>query len=351
MAANALPNQAIWLISAGEYLPWYELKELKLVCKDWKEAIDETFEHNSAWQQIIDYLNSKNTFHCCEDCVRPFLPDGTSDDLCTSGVCQCGCNNVSPDFLQALMLRTFIMMDFDDNNEDDDASRSVNFDPRMSTNPRFTSLPLQTQAKQLFQYHRICISVLSSAYKDILIDFSDDVPVIVEDDELYELQEYNPSAYRLLMTMFILSIARDNLKTGPEPTYLPLVAPVESHDRHLTSFVNLIADYAATELVEDLEYFLSKTLEDRRSKTAESLLGPKLAESIDMLQDVRKTFQRDRDSMFPLEWMPCMDRDFDSDFSNDDYDDDEEDSILSLAEFWTRLENFDLSDDNGEVDA
>jgi len=89
------------LVALSEYLPWYELNELRIVSKEWNEILSEALPRNSCWQRIIDYLNQHNSLHLCSDCHRPWLADGTNTDLCDGTVCACGCGSGRGDLQEA----------------------------------------------------------------------------------------------------------------------------------------------------------------------------------------------------------------------------------------------------------
>lgn len=265
-----LPSHlVIELIALSEFVPWYDLVQLKFVSKEWHDAIDTALVHNSAWKPMVEWLNAENRLHECYYCSLPLVRDGSTSKICNRTCC----SDVQGYFFKMQQAANPYMQDPRTVGVLDILSGKSNRVPTL-----FGDLDTHRQAQLLFRYHHATIKTLLNKYgnkgQNILsrrcrnahVNYA--VSLIVATERLKNSFE-GRNAKRSHAVSLALEMSCQQ---------------VDLLGRH----EQLCRDFFETNSF-DVGPFnrIARWLENRKWETADRLFGPKLARSIDILASIR----------------------------------------------------------------
>lgn len=313
------------LVLGSGFIPWYDLEALQLVSKQWRADILEVRGSLPDWDRIVKLIDEMNGFNCCENCDKHFkyaCTCGKSND--PHSACTCLGENHEPTYCCTSRY----------------SKRMRSPDDFGRTHPRnhhgFALLPSFDKAMKLLAFHKRCVQNLLGFYpEDLSTPTSGYYAKGYESwDEnffgLEELMEYNPKAYFLLSRVAELKVAKSDLSSPPyhfKSAFAGVTcAPLQGssfNDCMMYSMIDIITtplprtsdqmiDCPAmgswsVSQVRQLEETLRGIL-TTRDKTADAVLGSKIADSIDVYNKARETTLPMLDSIFPLVWMPMFDQ-------------------------------------------
>ena len=290
------PNYlVVELVSLSEFVPWYDLVEFKVVSKDWNAAIDNVIKHNSAWKQILDWINVENRLHECYHCCRPLVRDGSTANICDRTCCW----DVQDYFLKMQQAANPI---------EDPRVREIfrhksgqeQDIPSEAWPAPFGEMELYDQAFLLFKFHQATVKALVTKYKDkqILsrrqrVSFESHHSLYAPVDQVVTL-----IVAKERLNNRIYFFGRDSGRSQAVSMALEMacyqVDLLGLHQRICRSFFSLHFDVSTnpTSSYNSPEEKITQLLQENHCDIANHLFGPKLGKSIDILADVREIHDR-----------------------------------------------------------
>jgi hypothetical protein len=301
------------LVALSEYLPWYELNELRIVSKEWNEILSEALPRNSCWQRIIDYLNQNNSLHLCSACHRPWLADGTNTDLCDGKLCARGYGGHAQTEVALEICKRLEVLPFPD------ARVCVGF----------MQLPTHQRAKFMFDYHVMAVRHIQGGYIENFVQhrvFHDLHLRRLGDLASFDLERLyirQRPAFDLMSTVGSLLVAKSDLASCPW-TVCQKMAGEDPDDEHFQAVLDALYGGEVLDDLYSLDLYMEEILDNQSCQCLELLFGPKLIKCIDMFAGVKKILALNRHHIFPPGWEIELRRDDDDDDHDDDDDDDED---------------------------
>lgn len=257
------PNHTVLeIVASSGYIDLLDLMSLKVVCQEWKYAIEETTDRHEVFREMVEYLNTENRLHECHHCHRPIVRDGS-----TNYTCSCQFTRQKQHWLE------------------NQAAFPVD-DPRvmsMFTDGRglaFALLPLPRQANLLFRFHQVIIHTLRECYQNRYIDSLESLESIYGRGLVIRNTRPATSIHRA--QWMSLLVAKESLKHRPNQMALELLS--ENHVSHDEEF------FAAMEY----RFLGGGCKRARPCATATRLFGPALAKTVDIFHNVRTEIDRHR---------------------------------------------------------
>jgi hypothetical protein len=265
-----LPSHlVVELISLSEFVPWYDLVQLKVVSKEWHDAIDTTLVHNSAWKPIVDWLNAENRLHECYYCCRPLARDGSTTSICN----QTCCSDVQGYFLKMQQAANPYMQDPRAVGEILTEKSNRNTVPLF-----FGDLDVHRQAQLLFRYHHATIKALLNKYGT---EGQNSLGRRCRNSHVNQAVSLIVAKERLNNSLERRDTRRSHAVSLSLEMACQQVDLIGRHEQLCRVFFETNnVDVAPSNMI-------ARWLENRRCETADRLFGPKLARSIDILADIR----------------------------------------------------------------
>ena len=267
------------LVVLSEYLPWYEVNELRTVNKEWNVVISEALARNPCWQRIIDYLNENNCLRLCNYCGKPWYGDGTNTDLCYC--------------------------------TDDELSRSLKILPNPDARGclGFMDIPIYQRAKVLFKYHAAVVRRIQRWYIQTFVqdaDFDDwSMHLTAENGHakffLEHLYHHNRGAFVFIASLGTLLVAKSDLVSKPWRVHSKISSRCY-RPGHFEEAWYALRDSDMPFEEDSLDIYFEETLNRQPCQCLEVLFGPKLIKRIDMFARLKEFLPLHRHNLFPGGW-------------------------------------------------